>query len=105
MLRRVRGRETWYTVVAEEREQANCGSFLGLELALGVTAGLMVAAVVLMPGLLGLLAVFIVFTLALLGNLLVQAARDRQPAAPTAPADVQRLTTERPSGQQSKRAA
>jgi len=82
MVARVRRRQTWYAVTAQEPEQASTqygerrlATRLGLAVAVVAAAELVV--VVLVPGLRSLVGVLLAYSLALIGALLVESLRER----------------------------
>ena len=82
MVTRVRRRQTWYAVTAQEPGQASTGhgerglaTRLGVAVAMIATAELV--AVVLVPGLRSLVGLFLAYSLALIGALLVESLRER----------------------------
>jgi len=81
MLGQLRNRESWCATGAEDRKRFEDTFATWLGLIIGVSAGVMIAAALLVPTLLGLLAVYIAFALALLGTLIVDSLRDRRQAA------------------------
>jgi len=105
---RVRQRQTWYAVVAQDADEVRGDLPTRLAVVFVAVTTALLAAVALSPSLLSLLAVFVIYSAAISATLFVEALRDRRSRLTTASVtpmpveDIEHLTTE---AQEYRRAA